>query len=136
MFELKLAPTTKVVRGSDHAKLKYKLTKIKTEYEMINSKTLAHEAQSVYTYDHIQLAEKVLFSKGTETRLKLRVNPQRRSLRAILLHFVETYIAGTRNAEKYMNPDLTKVSVTVNVSPNRLYNSGFKGMDVWEEVKR
>ena len=35
-----------------------------------------------------------------------------------------------------MNPDLTKVSVTVNGSPNKLYNNGFEGMDIWEEVIR
>lgn len=142
VFELKLAPASQVVKGSDAAQLKYKLTNIQMEYEMINSKTLADEAQSVYTngkefaYDHIQREEVVTFKKGADTRLNLRVNPQRRSLKAILLLFVEPYVAGARNAENYLNPDLTKVSVTVNGSPNKLYNNGFEGMDIWEEARR
>ena len=76
------------------------------------------------------------FDKGNSTRINLRVNPQRRSLKAILLLSVEPYMAGTRDSEKYINPNLTKVSVTVNGSPNRLYNNGFESMDIWEEAKR
>ena len=142
VFELTLAPASQVVRGSDPSKLKYKLTNIQLEYEMIRSKTLADEALSVYTsgkefaYDHIQRDEVVTFAKGTDSRLNLRVNPQRRSLKGILLLFVEPYIAGVRQSETYLNPDLTKVSVTVNGSPNMLYNNGLEGIDVWEEVKR
>ena len=142
VFELTLAPASKVVRGSDPTKLKYKLKNVQLEYEMISSKTLADEAHSEYSsgkefaYDHIQRDEVVTFAKGTDTRLNLRVNPQRRSLKGILLLFVEPYVAGTRQAETYLNPDLTKVSVTVNGSPNRLYNNGLEGIDVWEEVKR
>lgn len=41
VFELKLAPASQVVRGSDPSKLVYKLTNIQLEYEMIHSKTLA-----------------------------------------------------------------------------------------------
>ena len=142
MFELKLAPASPVVRGSDPSKLVYKLVNIWLEYEMIHSKTLADEAGRVYTsgkefaYDHINREEIVNFAKGTETRINLRVNPQRRSLKAILLLFVEPYTAGTRDSEKYINPNLTKVSVTVNGSPNKLYNNGFESMDIWEETRR
>ena len=39
--------------------------------------------------------------------------PQR-FLKALLLFFVEPYVVGTRDSEKYFNPDLTKVSVKVN----------------------
>ena len=142
VFELTLAPASQVVRGSDKTKLEYKLKNVQLEYEMIRSKTLADEALSEYTngkefaYDHIQRDEVVTFVKATDTSLNLRVNPQRRSLKGILLLFVEPYVAGTRQAENYFNPDLTKISVTVNGSPNRLYNNGLEGIDIWEEVKR
>lgn len=84
------------------------------------------EALSVYSfgkeflYGNLQREKVVTFAKGSDTRLNLRVNPQRRSLKGILLLFVEPYVAGTRASEKYVNPDLTKVSITVNGSPNRL----------------
>ena len=142
VFELTLAPASKVVRGSDPSKFKYKLKNVQLEYEMIRNKTLADEAFRAYTsgkefaYEHIQRDEVVTFSKGTDTRLNLRVNPQRRSLKGILLLFVEPHTDGARQSEAYFNPDLTKVSVTVNGSPNRLYNNVLEGIDVWEEVKR
>ena len=76
------------------------------------------------------------FSEGTDTRINLRVNPQRRSLKGILLLCVELYTAGTRDSGKYFNPELTKVAVTVNGSPNMLYNNGIEGKDIWEKVDR
>ena len=141
VFKLTLAAASQVVRGSDPSKLKYNLTNIHLEYEMIRSKTLADAAFSKYSsgkefsYDHIQRDEIVIFKKGTDKRLNFRVNPQRRSLKGILLLFIEPYTPGARQSEAYFNPDLTKVSVTVNGSPNRLYNNGLEGIDVWEEVK-
>ena len=60
-FELTLAPASQVVKGSDPAKLVYKLTNIQLEYEVIRSKYLADEATSSYAYgkevayDHIML---------------------------------------------------------------------------------
>ena len=79
---------------------------------MIRSKTLADEAFSAYTngkefaYDHIQRDEVVMFSKSTDFKLNLRVNPQRRSLKGILLLFVEPYTAGARKAENLLKPRL------------------------------
>ena len=66
--------------------------------------------------------EVVSFAKGTDARLNIRVNPQRRSLKAILLLFIEPYVAGARDTEKYINPDITKVNVTINGSSNTVYN--------------
>lgn len=61
---------------------------------MIRSKTPAEEANSTYSsgkefaYDHVMRDQVVIFSKGTDTRINLRVNLQRRSLNGILLLFV------------------------------------------------
>ena len=130
VFELTLAPASKVVRGSDPSKLMYKLENIQLEYETIRSKILADEATSTYTngkefaYDLVMRDRVVPFQKGTDTRLNLRVNPQRRSLKGILLLFITPYTAGTRDSENYLNPGITKVKVTVNGVPNRVYNEG------------
>ena len=74
--------------------------------------------------------------RGSDTRLNLRVNPQRRSLKGILLLFINPYTAGTRDSEAYFNPDITKVKVTVNGVPNRVYNEGIGGKDMWNELTR
>ena len=83
-FEITLADTAHVVNGSDKTKLKYKLTNIQLEYEMIRSKTLADEANSVYSsgkefaYDHVMHDKEVAFRKDTDTRINIKVNAQRR----------------------------------------------------------
>ena len=131
LFELTLTPASQVVRGSDTSKLVYKLTNIKLECKVIRSKQLADEATSFY-----MLQEVVEVNKGTDALLNIKVNPQRRSLRGILTLFIEPYIAGARDSEKFFNPDITKVSVTVNSSPNRVYNEGITGIDMWHEVRQ
>ena len=141
-FEVTLAPAAQVVKGSDVNKLFYKLTNIQLQYETICSKSLAEEATSVYSngnafaYDHVMREEVITFAKGTEEGLNIRVNPQRRSLKAILLLFIEPFAACVRDSEKYFNPDITKVHITINGSPNRIYNNGIDGKDMWTEISR
>jgi len=131
-----------VVRGSDTTKLKYKLTNIELEYDMIGSKTLADEAHSVYesgkefAYDHVMRSRVVAFKKDTDTRKNIKIDAQKRSLKAILLLFIDPYVDGARDSEKYVFPDLTKVSVTINGLPNMIYNNGVEGKAMWEEARR
>ena len=141
-FELTLAQAAQVVMGSDTSKLVYKLKNIQLEYEIIRSKSLADEAASAYSYgkefayDLVMLEKIVDVNKSTGGRLNLRVNPQRRSLKGLLLLFIVPYTAGARDSENYLNPDITKVSVTVNGSPNRVYNEGITGINMWREASR
>ena len=142
VFELTLAPAHQVVKGSDGSKLGYKLENIQLEYEVIQSKTLADEALSTYqtgkafAYDLVMRERVVPITRGSDTRLNLRVNPQRRSLKGILLLFISPYASGNRDTEHYFNPDITKVKVTVNGVPNRVYNEGISGSDMWKELTR
>ena len=142
IFELTLAPAYQVVRGSDGSKLVYKLENIQLEYETIRSKSLADEATSTYTngkefaYTLVMRDRVVQVNNGTDTRLNIRVNPQRRSLQGILLLFIDPYVAGARDSENYPNPSITKVKVTVNGVPNRVYNEGLSGTNMWREISR
>ena len=142
LFELTLAQASQVVRGSDASKLVYKLTNIQLEYEVIRSKYLADEATSTYSYgkefayDMVMLEKVVDVNRGTDGRLNLRVNPQRRSLKGLHLLFIVRYTAGARDSENYLNPDITKVSVTINSSSNRVNNEGISSIDMWNEVSR
>ena len=142
IFELILAPASQVVRGSDTSKLVYKLKTIQLEYGRIRSKQLADGATTAYTngkefaYDQVMLEKTVTFDRGTDADLNLLVNPQRRSLRGILLLFIVPYTAGARDSESYCNPGITNVEVTTNGIPNRVYNNGIKGHDMWREASR
>ena len=142
VFELTLAPAGQVVNGSDRNKLGYKLENIKLEYEVIRSKTLADEALSTYSsgkefaYDLVMRQKVVPITRGSDTRLNLWVNPQRRSLKGILLLLINDYNPGARDSENYFNPDITNVKVMVNGVPNRVYNDGISGKDMWNELTR
>ena len=142
VFELVLSPASRVVKGSDPTKLKYKLTNIELEYEMIHSKDLADEAVSVYEsgkeflYDHVSLDSNVVKVDTSTGVINIKVTAQRRSMKGILLLFVKPYSAGARDSEEYAFPDINKVSVTINGSPNMLYNGGIKGPDAWREASR
>ena len=141
VFELVLAPADQVVKGSDATKLKYKLTNIQLEYEMIRSEDLADQATRVYEsgkeflYDHVS-RDNVVSVKTSDERVNIKVNAQRRSMKAILLLFVKPYSAGARDSEEYVFPDLKKTSVTINGSPNMLYNNGIEGEDAWRQASR
>ena len=71
----------------------------------------------------------VPFKKGSDSRINIKVNAQRKSLKGLLLLFVEPYTAGTRDSEKYIFPDIKNVSVTINGSPNMLYNNGIEARE-------
>ena len=142
VFELTLASAHEVVMGSDGTKLGYKLENIQLEYEVVRSQTLVDEAMSTYAggkefaYDLVMGEKVVPITRDSDTHLNLRVNPQRRSLTGILLLFINPYAAGTRNTEHYFNPTITKVKVMVNGVPNRVYNEGLSGSDMWQELTR
>ena len=113
-FELTLASASQVVRGSDTSKLVYQLENLQLEYETIRSKSLADEATSTYTngkefaYDLVMRERVVPISRGGDTRLNIKVNPQRRSLKGLLLLFINPYTAGARDSESYFNPTSPK----------------------------
>ena len=149
VFELTLAPANQVVKGGNATKLKYKLTNIQLEYEMICDtptnkwkETLGDEAAMMYTtgkaflYDHVTRDKVVSVAKNSDSRINIKVNAQRQSMKGLLLLFVEPYTAGMRDSEKYVFPDIKKVSVTINGSPNMLYNNGIEARDIWREASR
>ena len=142
VFDLTLAAAHEVVKGSDATKLGYKLENIQLEYEVIRSKDLAEEVMSTYAsgkefaYDLVMRAQVVPITRGSDTHLNLRVNPQRRSLKGILLLFINSFTQGARDTEHFFNPDITEVKVTVNGVPNRVCNEGLNGSDMWQEITR
>ena len=141
VFELALAPADQVVKGSDSTKLKYKLNNIQLEYERIRSEDLADQATRVYEsgkeflYDHVSRSTVTRVDTSTEL-MNIKLDSQRRSMKGILLLFVKPYAAGARDSEEYVFPDLKKVLVTINGSPNMLYNNGIEGEDAWRQASR
>ena len=136
VVEVTLAPASQVVKGPDPTKLKYKLTNIELEYEMIRSKQLANEVTISYTNgkelldDHVSRFIVRLIDKACPL-INIKVDSQGRFMKGILLLFVKPYAAGARDSEKFIFPDLNKVSVTISGSSNMLYNNGIENRDAW-----
>ena len=109
---------------------------------MIRSKELADEVRSVYEsgkgffYDHVCRCPIHTIDKAKDAKINIKVDAQRRYVKGLLLLFLEPYTAGTRDSEKFVFPDLKKVKVTINGSPNMLYNNGIETQDIWKEVGR
>ena len=108
---------------------------------MIRSEDLADQATRVYErakeflYDHVSRSTVTRVDTSTEL-MNIKVDSQRRSMKGILLLFVKPYAAGARDSEEYVFPDLKKVLVTINGSPNMLYNTGIEGEDAWRQASR
>ena len=81
---------------------------------------LAEETISVYgsgkrfVYDHVVLDKVETITRGTDTKINIKVNSPRRSMKGLLLLFVEPYTDGARDSEKFIFPDLKNVRVTIN----------------------
>ena len=103
-------------------------------HDLVFELTLAPASQVVRGSDATKLVYKL--NRGEDSLLNIRVNPQRRSLKGLLLLFTAPYTLGARDSEHYENPNITKVHVTINGVPNRVYNEGIKGIDMWRKTNR
>ena len=142
LFEITLAQAAHVVKGPDQSKLTYTLKNIQLQYEIIKSRELAEIAEYEYKsgkefiFDHIDRFKNEEFDLSDKGLLNFSVNVMKNSLKAVLLLFIKPYGAGQRESEKFFNPDITKVRVSMNGSPNKIYNFGLERRDAWEEMQR
>ena len=54
----------------------------------------------------------------------------------ILSLFTEAHTAGTRDSEKFVNPNIKSISVNIDGIPNRLFSKGMEPADAWESIKK
>ena len=140
VFELRLAPSSNVVRGSDPADLEYEISNLKLEYEVIHNKELADEAKSNYLngkrymYRHVTHQKAISFAAGTTSIINESIKVPRRSIKGILLLFYQTYTAVTRDSEKTLNTDRNEIKVDKNGIPNMLFSQGMKKEDLWKAI--
>jgi len=142
-FEITLPPHASITISSDLSKsYTYDLSNIELEYECIVSEDLAREAQVAYQvskgfyYENILLHKTFTIDKAATTVVNEHVNIPRRSMTGILCLFTESYTAGARDTEKFVNPNITKVEVNVDGMPNKLYSKGMLPTDFWDSIIR
>ena len=114
LFQITLADAGNVAKGSDQTKLSHELTNIEIEYLVIQDEGLEDEAESSYPYgrsfkyDQINHHKHITVNKGTIDVINEIINAPGRSIKGILILFIDLYNKGARDAEKFFNPDITK----------------------------
>ena len=141
-FEITLAPTNMVVKGSDPTNLGYVLTNIQLQYEVLHDRGLAKEPGSTYLngkqffYEHVTHHKMITVKKEGDPIINESINVPHHSMKGLLLLLSEPHAGGARDSKKFFNPGIKSVKVNVNGVPNKVYSQGMKGLDLWGEVYR
>ena len=143
MFEITLAPISDIVNFSDVTKPPtYTLKNLELEYSSISSDDLSQEASSAYAsgkgfyYENVLLHKTFEISKPDDSVINEHINVPRRSMTGILCLFNDTITPGTRDSEKFINPDIQSVSININGMPNKLYSKEMIVTDFYDSIMK
>ena len=140
VFELRLAPASNVVLGSDPADVEYEINNLRLEYEVIHNKELADGAKSNhlngkrYMYEHVTHHKTISFAAGTKSIINESINVPRRSMKGILLLFINHTLLEQEILKKTLNVDINEIKVDINGIPNMLFSQGMKKEDLWKAI--
>ena len=84
--------------------------------------------------ENVLLHKTFTISKPNDSVINEHVNIPRRSMSGILCLFTDTYVAGARDSEKFVNPSITSVNINVDGMPNKLYSKGMIPTDFWQSI--
>ena len=142
-YELTFSNYGNVVVSTDTA-ASYTISDIHLEFDVVTSSELAqmirnkYNGKSVVLYDKVMRHAKKPLDKS-DTIWHIAIAPQARSMKGILILFVDPADGGTdyaRDSEKFYNPKIKKVSVTLDGNPNQLYSSGMLPHNHFEEIQK
>ena len=141
IFEITLAPKEDIIFTTTTANMNYELKNICLEYDTVTNESIARQLLNNYNagwpvlYDWVDHFKTLTVSAAT-TLINENVNIPKRSMKGILLLFINDSADGARNSEQFMNPNISKVKVTIEGIANKLYPEGMRLSDQWEETKK
>ena len=142
-FEITLSPVLDIVVSSDVSTAPtYTLKNLELEYTSISSDYLAQEAAAAYNsgkgffYENVLLHKTFEISKPDDSVINEHINVPRRSMSGVLCLFNEIPTAGTRDAEKFVNPAMLSVAININGMPNKLYSKNMQTTDFYESMQK
>ena len=142
-FEITLAPVLDIVNSSDVSTAPtYTLKNLELEYSSISSDYLAQEASAAYAsgkgfyYENVLLHKTFEISKPDDSVINEHINVPRRSMTGVLCLFNEIPTAGTRDAEKFVNPAMLSVAININGMPNKLYSKNMITADFYDSIMK
>ena len=140
-YELTFNDYSRVVVATDDAAATYTVENICLEFDMITQPNLARLNRNQYAgrlailYDRVLRHRKITANKS-DTLWNINLNVPARSMKGILMLFEDAAAAYQRDTEKFYNPQLTKVEVTIEGIPNQLYSQGMRAYQLWEEARK
>ena len=142
-YELTFNNYGNVIVSSD-TNASYTITDIHLEFEVITSPELAtllkrkYEGKHTVLYDRVIRHSKLTLNKS-DTIWNIALAPQAKSMKSILILFVDPADGGTsyaRDTEKFYNPKITNVMITLDGNPNQLFASGMRPHQQFGEIKK
>ena len=142
-YELTFNNYESVIVSSD-TNASYTITDIHLEFEVLTSPELAtslkrkYEGKHTVLYDRVIRHSKLTLNKS-DTIWNIALAPQAKSMKAILILFVDPADGGTaysRDTEKFYNPKITNVMITLDGNPNQLFASGMRPHQQFSEIKK
>ena len=142
-YELTFNNYGSVIVSSD-TNASYTITDIHLEFEVLTSPELAtnlkrkYEGKHTVLYDRVIRHSKLTLNKS-DTIWNIALAPQAKSMKAILILFVDPADGGTaysRDTEKFYNPKIANVMITLDGNPNQLFASGMRPHQQFSEIKK
>ncbi|WP_375674058.1 hypothetical protein, partial [Bartonella sp. CL32QHWL-2] len=141
IVEITLAPKEEIIVTATTANMGYKLANICFEYDTVTNKRIATQLSNKYNsgfsiyYDWVDHFKTVNVT-ANETLINENINFPRMSIKGLLLLFVSDYVDGARDSEKFENPEISKVQITIEGVANQVFPEGMRMLDQWEEIKK
>ena len=138
-YELTFADYCNVIKSTD-PDATYTISNISLEFYTIINALLASQIRTEYMksiilYDRI-LRARIIPLNNSDTSFSVDINVPLKSLKGVLLIFMKERSATkfTRDTEKFFNPKITKVEVTVEGVPNELYAQNMEYRHQYDEI--
>jgi hypothetical protein len=119
----------------------FKISNITLEFRKIKSREIANEIKRLYEsgkevlFDRIHRYTKEKLDKK-DTQLTIHCNMRSNSLKGVLLFFKEDETNFSKDPEKFYNPKITKIEVSINGMPNKVYDRGMLSHHLYEAARR
>ena len=87
-----------------------------------------------FFYENVLRHKTFIISQPNDSVINEHVNIPRRSMTGLLFLFTVLFTVGTRDSEKFVNPDITSVKIDIDGVPNMLYSQGMIPTDQYESI--
>ena len=138
-YELTFADYSNVIKASDPDSA-YTISNISLEFSTVMNASLAGQIRTEYMkcsilYDRI-LRALIIPLKKSDTSFSVDINSQSKSLKGVFPIFTQERSATKfgRDAEEFYNPKITKVEITVEGYPNKLYAQNMEYRHQYDEI--